>query len=105
MPRFWHKPSVLMTAYVLLFVIADVLASLRSPGFAPHQLVPDMGSPLIAAFFAWRVTRGGALSRGVIILYTVGIIQTVVWSADMRSGGLVGLGVLAIFLVQIALLV
>jgi hypothetical protein len=41
----------------------------------------------------------------LIVVYTMGLIQRLLWGADMKSGGLVGVGLLAIFLVQIALLV
>jgi len=105
MARIWHKPGVLMTAYLALFVIALVWNSNSSSGLAPRQLIPDLGSPLIAAFLAWRVAGGGWLSRGLIVAYTIGLIQKVLWGADMKSGDLVSLGLLAIFLVQIALLV
>jgi hypothetical protein len=105
MARIWRKPGVLMTAYLVLFVIAEAWRGSRSSGLAPHQLIPDLGSPLIAAFLAWRVTHGGAFSRGLIIVFTITVMQRLLWGADLKSGGLVSLGLLAICLAQIALLV
>lgn len=105
MARIWRKPGVLMTAYLALFVIAEAWAATRSSSLPPHRLIPDLGSPLIAGFLAWRVAGGGSLSRGLMIVYTVLIIRTLLWSPDMKSGGLVSVGVLAICLAQIALLV
>jgi hypothetical protein len=107
MARFWHKPGVLMTAYVALYVAAGA----RSHG-APFPATvsqflspPDLGPVLIGAFLAWRVTRGGWLSRVLIVVFTVGLMQKVLWGSGMTSGGLFGLSVLAVYLVQIALLV
>jgi len=105
MARMWRKPGVLMAAYVALFVVAEVWASPGSSGPVPHQLLPDLGSPLIAAFLAWRVADGGSLSRGIMIVYTVLVIQRLLWSSDMKSGGLVSIGLVAICLIQIGLLV
>jgi len=101
MARFWHKPGVLMTVYVLLFVAAGAWAATRASASRPA----DLGSPLIAAFLAWRVARGGSFSRGLIIVFTIGVIQHLLWGTDLKSGGLVSLGLLAICLAQIALLV
>jgi hypothetical protein len=107
MARFWHKPGVLMTAYVVLYAIAGA----RSHGAAFPATVsqflspPDLGPVFIGAFLAWRVTRGGWLSRLLIIVFTIGLMQKVLWGSGMTSGGLFGLGALAVYLVQIALLV
>jgi len=90
-----------MTAYLLLFVATLAGADTRTSASRPA----DLGSPLIAAFLAWRVTRGGWFSRGLIIVFTIGVIQHLLWGVDLTSGGLVSLGLLAICLVQIALLV
>jgi hypothetical protein len=73
MARIWHKPGVLMTAYLVLFVIALVWAT--KEGSASHPPVLDVGSPLIAAFLAWRVTQCGSWSRVFMIVYTIGLIS------------------------------
>lgn len=105
MARIWRKPGVLMTAYFALFVIAGVLAGSRLSGSASHQIAVDTGSPLVAAFLAWRVTRGGSVARMLIIVWTTLFMLRLPWSPGMKSGSLVSLGLLAICLAQIALLV
>lgn len=105
MARFWHKPGVLMTAYVVLFVTAQALATSRAPASPWLRQVADAGNLPTALFLAWRVTRGGWLSRGLIVLFTAALIRELVGGPDLRSGGLVSLGLVAICLVQIALLV
>jgi hypothetical protein len=105
MARFLHKPGVLMAAYLALFVIAEAWATSRSAASASLQEVAGMGSLPVAAFLAWRVTRGGRISRVLIIVFTIGMIQKLLWGDDLKSGGLVSLGVLAVCLVQIALVV
>jgi hypothetical protein len=69
------------------------------------RVTADVLGVAIACFLAWRVTRGGAVSRVLLILYTGGWIATVPWSPGMRSGGLVSLAELASALVQLAVLV
>ena len=105
MPRFWHKPGVLMTAYLLLFAAAQSWAASRSPASSPDQLIPDMGSPLIALALAIATARGSALGRGLIISFTAALVGGLLDSRDMKSGGFVSVGLLAICLVQIALAV
>jgi hypothetical protein len=105
MARIWRKPGVLMTAYLVLFVAVQAWATTRSPISASLQHVADMGSVPIAAFLSWRVTRGGWFSRGLIIVFTLSLMQQLLWGADLKSGGLVSLGLLGLCLAQIALLV
>ena len=106
MARIWRKPGVLMSAYLVLAMIAGTWASTRVPTPAPQaQQLPDMGSVLIAAFLAWRVTRGGAIARGLVVAFTALLIWSLVVSPDMQSGGLVSLGLLVICIIQLALLV
>jgi hypothetical protein len=104
MARIWRKPGVLMTAYVVLYAIT---VSLQDPMYSPTMPRPtaDAAGVALAAFLAWRVTRGGAVSRVLIIVYTAGWVPQIIWGPDMKSGGLVSLGLLAVLLVQIALLV
>jgi hypothetical protein len=93
-----------MTAYVVLYAITLTKESRPFSRTTP-QLSAEVVSIAIAAFLAWRVTRGGAISRGIIVVYTAGWIAGILWSPGMKSGGLVGLGLLASCLAQIALLV
>jgi hypothetical protein len=104
--RIWRKPGVLMIAYLVLFGIAGPWPTGSSPATAAqlaHAVHP--AAIVIAVFLAWRVTRGGVIARGLIIVYTAGRIGGLLNSPSMRSGSLISLGLLAIYLVQIALLV
>jgi hypothetical protein len=74
-------------------------------GQAAAALAADAVGVAIAAFLAWSVTRGSAAARALIIVWTIGLIQKVLWGAGMKSGGLLAIGVLALYLAQIALLV
>ncbi|HEX8009062.1 MAG TPA: hypothetical protein VF482_21845 [Trebonia sp.] len=106
MARIWHRPSALMIAYLTLFGIAGPWPAGSFPATAAqlaHAVDPD--AIVIAAFLAWWVTRGGAFARGLIIFYTAAGITGLLNSPGMRSGSLISLGLLAIYLVQIALLV
>jgi hypothetical protein len=104
--RIWRKPGVFMIAYLILFGIAGPWPTgsfLATAAQSAHAV--DAAAIVFAAFLAWRVTRGGAFARGLIIFYTACGIEGLVNSPGMRSGSLVSLGLLAIYLVQIALLV
>jgi hypothetical protein len=100
-----------MAAYVVLYAITvalqspDFLAGLHPASGWQAALPADVVGVAIAAFLAWRVTRGSALARALIIVWTVGLTQKVLWSSAMKSGGLITLGLLALYLAQIALLV
>jgi hypothetical protein len=105
MAQIWRRPDALMAAYVLLFAVA-VFAhpGEQIPATAAWLSVVSLGVA-VAAFLAWRVTRGSASARAFMVVYTALLIAAVLGSPGLRSGGLVSLGLLAIFLVQIALLV
>jgi hypothetical protein len=103
--RIWRKPGALMIAYLILFGIAGPWPTGSSP-VTTAQPAHAVGPAIVfAAFLAWRVTRGSSFARGLIIFYTVGGIAGLLNSPGMRSGSLISLGLLAIYLVQIALLV
>ena len=66
----WRDPrraGVLMVAYFLLALpdepVVYVTAGSQRPGLAAHE-----SGALALAFFAWRVTRGGRISRMWLIL-------------------------------------
>jgi hypothetical protein len=105
MARFWHKPGVLMTTYLALYVIAGVWATTRFPTSTTQPRLPDLGSVLIGAFLALLVTRGSSVSRGLIIVATAVLVLVLLNSRDLKSGGFVSLGLLVMCLAQIALLV
>jgi hypothetical protein len=92
-----------MTAYLILFAVAGPWPTGTFPSTAAHQADPT--AIVIAAFLAWRVTRGSWLARRLMLFYTICGIAGLVNSPGMRSGSLTGLGLLGIYLAQIALLV
>jgi hypothetical protein len=96
-----------MTVYVILFAVAGPWPSSSSAAATAAQLVHAVEPAAIAAaaLLAWRVTRGGALARRLIIFYTGLGVATTVGSPGMRSGSLITLGLLAIYVAQVALLV
>jgi len=106
MGRIQDKPGLVMAAYLVLYAAA---ATQQNPGSVARlqsaALAADAVGVAIAAFLAWRVTRGSAAARALIIVWTIGLIQKVLWGAGMKSGGLLAIGVLALYLAQIALLV
>jgi hypothetical protein len=103
--RIWRKPGVLMIAYLVLFGIAGPWPTGSSPATAAQLThAVDPAAIVVAVFLAWRVTRGGAFARGLIIFYTACGIESLLNSPGLRSGSLISLGLLAIYLVQIALL-
>ena len=106
MVRIWRKPGVLMIAYLILFGIAGPWPTKSSPATAAQLAhAVDPAAIVFAAFLAWRVTRGGSFARGLIIFYTAAGIAGLLNTPGMRSGSLISLGLLAIYLVQVALLV
>jgi hypothetical protein len=66
--RLWYEsPVALLVAYVCLAAAAVALA--RSAGL---ELKPGgFGSVLLLAFWCWRVSRGGSVSRGILIYVSV----------------------------------
>jgi len=64
MVAYLRKPGVLMTAYVALFVLsAPWLGPHRPSGYAVHPHASrNLPQIVLAAFLAWRVTRGGRIS-------------------------------------------
>jgi hypothetical protein len=104
--RIWRQPGAFMIAYLILFGIAGPWSTGSSPATAAQLAhAVDPVAIVFAAFLAWRVTRGGWFARGLIIFYTAGGIAGLLSSPGMRSGSLISLGLLATYLVQIALLV
>jgi hypothetical protein len=105
MAQIWRRPGALMTAYVLLFAASGFAQpGMKLPPTAAWVSAISVGTAL-AAFLAWRVTRGSASARALTVVYAALLIIAALSSPELRSGGLVSLGLLAIYLVQIALLV
>lgn len=105
MARRWCSPSAMMTVYLVLFVWAGPWAD--NSETLSHGMVSEgrnLPAILIAAFLAWRVVRGGRLSRGLIIVFTITGANAMISSGMMRAGDPVAIGFLAIYAVQVAIL-
>jgi hypothetical protein len=101
----WRNPrwaGMLMVAYVLLSLAAtpDVFSK-TSPG--PVGPGAHVFGALAAAFFAWRVTRGGRISRMLLIVVTEAAFLAAAFAIASRFGPLV-FGVLVAYAAQLALL-
>jgi hypothetical protein len=105
MRAFWRRPGVLMTAYLVLFLAAGPWPS-RSAPVTVNELAGEVSLPAIAiaAFLAWRVTRGSSLARGLIVVWTVVGFAATFASPVMRSGNLVPFWLLVAYAGQIGLL-
>jgi hypothetical protein len=103
MARIWYRPGVLMTAYVVLCAISQVAHGPKV--WTALQVTNNAAAIAVVAFLAWRVVRGGPVSRVLLVCYTAGLIVAVIWGPGITSGGLVWIGLLASCLVQLALLV
>jgi hypothetical protein len=99
------RPGVMMTAYVVLFLVAGPWPISSAPSTA-YKLAHDVSLPAIAvaAFLAWRVARGSALARGIIIVWTALGFTGMFSSPELRSGSLVPCWLLVAYAAQIALL-
>ena len=105
MPRLWRSPGALMTVYLVLFVVAGPWGDISEPG---RQGMVSQGrnlpAILIAAFLAWRVAHGGRISRGLIIVFTIFGAGAMINSGSARAGDPAAFGLLAIYAVQVAIL-
>ena len=101
----WRNPrraGWLMAAYVLLSLAVgpDVFSK---TGTGPVGPGAQVFGALTAAFFAWRVTRGGRISRMLLIMATGIAFLVTAFVIASRFGPLV-FGVLVAYGVQLALL-
>jgi hypothetical protein len=102
MSRIWRSgPGQLLAWYVVLDVFAAGCAAVAHPALPQRAQAPWL--PL-AAFLAWRVSRGGRLSR--VILIVAGLLSGAEAAfISSRSWSPVVLLLLAAYAAQIALLV
>ena len=72
MVAYLRKPGVLMTAYVALFVLSGPWLGLHGPsGYVVHpHATRNLPQIVLAAFLAWRVTRGGRISLALIMIFS-----------------------------------
>ena len=94
--------GLMMMAYVLLsLAVGPDVFSTTGPG--PVGLQAHVFGALAAAFFAWRVTRGGRISRMLLIMVTEVAFLAAAFTIASRFGPLV-FGVLVAYAAQLALL-
>lgn len=102
MARIWrNSPGQMLALYLTLVVIALVVVDVS------HPLLSVKSQPLslpVAAFLAWRVTRGGWISRLILILVSMYSFAGAAFIGP-RQWSLVILALLAIYATQVALLV
>lgn len=102
----WHRawrvgPGQLLALYVALGAVAAVLAAVS------HLPLPQRAQPLafpVAAFLAWRVSRGGRVSRGILLIVTTLSFGGAAFMHAPPWSPLV-LGLLAIYGTQMVILV
>ena len=72
MVAYLRKPGVLMTAYATLFVLPGPWLGLHGPsGYVVHpHTTRNLPQIVLAAFLAWRVTRGGRISLVLIMIFS-----------------------------------
>jgi hypothetical protein len=101
----WRDPrwaGLLMVAYVLLsLAVGPDVFSKTGPG--PVGPGAHVFGALAAALFAWRVTRGGRISRMLLIMVTEVAFLAAAFAIASRFGPLV-FGVLVAYAAQLALL-
>ena len=102
MARTWRSGAGQMLAlYVILDLIAAMCAAVAHPALLQKAEAPWLP---IAAFLAWRVSRGGRASRVILIILSAlsfagaALIRASSWSPSV-------LALLTIYASQIALLV
>lgn len=99
--RIWYgRPGVLMTAYVVLIAASRLIA--HSAGRSSRQAGLEV-TVLVLLIWCWRVSRGGYLSRGLLLLTTIyALSAATAHLASWWDGA--GAAVLVISAVQLALL-
>jgi hypothetical protein len=105
MPRtLW--PGALMTAYLALFLAVGPWPAASGVPATAHALARDasLTGVAIAAFLSWRVTRGSAFARGLMLLWTAVGFAGAFASPAMQSGSLVPCWLVAGYAGQLALL-
>jgi hypothetical protein len=101
----WRDPrraGLLMWAYFLISVAVGSGISIRA-GTGPSGPTGHLSGAIVSAFFAWRVTQGGRVSRTLLIVVTEIAFLATASQIASRFGWLV-FGTLAAYAVQIALL-
>lgn len=101
-PRAWRvRPGQLLALYVTLGAAAGMLAAVS------HLPLPQRAQPLafpVAAFLAWRVSRGGRVSRVILIIVTTLSFGGAAFMHAPPWNSLV-LGLLAVYGTQLVILV
>ena len=99
------RPGGLMTAYLVLFLVAGPWPGAHGVPATAHALAHDVSwsGIAIAAFLSWRVTRGSAVARAFILAWAMLGFAGTLMSLALRSGSLVPCWLLADYAGQLAL--
>jgi hypothetical protein len=100
------RPGVLMTAYLVLFLVAGPWPGAHGVPATAHALAHDasLSGLLVAVFLSWRVTRGSSFARGLLLAWTILGFAGTFLSQALQSGSLVPCWLLAGSAGQLALL-
>jgi hypothetical protein len=100
------RPGVLMTAYLVLFLVVGPWPNTHGVPATAHALARDasLSGFAIAAFLSWRVTRGSSFARGLLLVWTILGFAGTFMSQAMQSGSLVPCWLFAGAAGQLALL-
>jgi len=99
----WRRPGA--REILLLFVVLSAVAGILS--LVSHTLLPPYALPVpfvLAVLFAWRASRGGWISRLVLLLVT-GLLYAAALLVVAGDWNLAVAGLVVIYLVQVLLLV
>jgi hypothetical protein len=99
----WRRPGAdeLLLAYLLLATISFILNWLSSSNVSPQSLLPSFA---ITAFLTWRVSRGGRISRMILIIVSTTACVVAAFAVARRwDPAIVALVVICV--AQVALLV
>ena len=101
MARIWRsKAGILLLACFLLGVVAQGCIAIAHPAPRPAQQAAWLP---FAAFLTWRVSRGGRVSRIILILVMIGFFVAAI-RVGPSGWNLSVLGLLAIYAAQLGLL-
>jgi hypothetical protein len=98
-----RQAGLVMFIWFLLTLVTGPVVSLGVAG-GPRWSPGQVAGYVPTAFFAWRVTRGGRVSWMLLIIGTWIAFLATAWTTA-RNFGLPAFGMLAVYLVQFALLV
>jgi hypothetical protein len=98
----WRRPGAgeILLVYVLLATIGAIVSGFAR-GVGPKE---PLSSLVVMAFLAWRVSRGGRFSRGILVIGT-GVLYAAAVLAVARLWDLTVMALVIIYAAQVALVI